>query len=64
MHGLRGRLYSIHTSKIIPLMASQSLLLVLQALAHFGNDDFVDVITDVCVLIGVSNLLKALSLHT
>ena len=45
-------------------MASQSLLLVLQALAHLGNDDFVDVITDVCVLIGVSNLLKPLSLHT
>ncbi|KAJ5233042.1 hypothetical protein N7468_005998 [Penicillium chermesinum] len=33
----------------------QSLLLVLQVLAHLGNDDFVEVITDVCVLVGAED---------
>lgn len=33
---------------------TQALLVVLQALAHLGNDDFVDVITEVCILAGVS----------
>ncbi|KAJ5690949.1 acid sphingomyelinase [Penicillium malachiteum] len=32
-----------------------SLLVVLQALAHLGNDDFVDVITSVCKLAGVED---------
>jgi hypothetical protein len=34
---------------------TQALLVVLQALAHLGNDDFVDVITEVCILAGVSD---------
>jgi hypothetical protein len=32
----------------------QALLGILQGLAHLGNDAFVDVITDVCVLAGVN----------
>lgn len=32
----------------------QTLLVALQALAHLGNDDFTDVITEVCILAGVS----------
>lgn len=28
--------------------------MILQALAHLGNNDFVDVITEVCILAGVS----------
>ncbi|KAJ5109076.1 hypothetical protein N7456_005751 [Penicillium angulare] len=35
--------------------ACETLLVVLQALAHLGNDDFVDVITDVCILAGVED---------
>jgi sphingomyelin phosphodiesterase len=35
---------------------TQALLVVLQALAHLGNDDFVDVITEVCILAGVREL--------
>jgi sphingomyelin phosphodiesterase len=42
---------------IYPSLTIQSLLVVLQILAHLGNDDFVDVITEVCILAGVSNLL-------
>jgi hypothetical protein len=34
----------------------QALLVVLQALAHLGNADFVDVITEVCILAGASFL--------
>lgn len=34
----------------------QSLLVVLQTLSHLGNDAFVDVITEVCTLVGVSVL--------
>ncbi|PWY91733.1 acid sphingomyelinase [Aspergillus sclerotioniger CBS 115572] len=35
--------------------ACEALLVVLQALAHLGNDDFVDVITEVCILAGVDD---------
>ncbi|RDW63867.1 sphingomyelin phosphodiesterase [Coleophoma crateriformis] len=35
--------------------ACESLLVVLKALAHLGNDDFVDVITTVCVDLGVED---------
>ncbi|KAF7715426.1 Sphingomyelin phosphodiesterase [Penicillium ucsense] len=35
--------------------ACESLLVVLQALAHLGNDDFVNVITEVCTLAGVED---------
>ncbi|PYH96613.1 acid sphingomyelinase [Aspergillus ellipticus CBS 707.79] len=35
--------------------ACESLLVVLQALAHLGNDDFVDVITEVCILAGIDD---------
>lgn len=33
---------------------TQALLVVLQVLAHLGNEDFVNVITEVCILAGVS----------
>ncbi|KAJ5709684.1 acid sphingomyelinase [Penicillium malachiteum] len=35
--------------------ACEALLVILQALAHLGNDDFVDVITDVCELAGIDD---------
>ncbi|PYI31975.1 acid sphingomyelinase [Aspergillus indologenus CBS 114.80] len=35
--------------------ACEALLVVLQALAHLGNDDFVDVITEVCILAKVDD---------
>ncbi|GFG18793.1 hypothetical protein IFM5058_09370 [Aspergillus udagawae] len=35
--------------------ACESLLVVLQTLAHLGNDDFVDVITQVCILAGAED---------
>lgn len=33
----------------------EALLVVLKALAHLGNDEFVDVITDVCQALGVED---------
>ncbi|KAJ5532815.1 acid sphingomyelinase [Penicillium frequentans] len=33
----------------------EALLVILQALAHLGNDDFVDVITEVCILAGIDD---------
>lgn len=33
----------------------QAVLVVLKALVHLGNDDFVDVITDICIDIGVED---------
>ncbi|RFU33954.1 hypothetical protein B7463_g2388, partial [Scytalidium lignicola] len=35
--------------------ACEAFLVVLQALAHLGNNDFVDVITEVCILAGVED---------
>ncbi|OJJ42903.1 hypothetical protein ASPZODRAFT_75285 [Penicilliopsis zonata CBS 506.65] len=35
--------------------ACEALLVVLKVLAHLGNDDFVDVITEVCILAGIDD---------
>ena len=51
--GFTERLYN---KSRLTIDYKQALLVVLQALAHLGNDDFVDVITDVCILAGVREL--------
>lgn len=55
MHSLRGQ---IRSSDMITVRANvlQSLLLVLQALAHLGNDVFSDTIIAVCDSLGVSSV--------
>ena len=46
-----------------PSNGDQALLVVLKVLAHTGNDNFVDVITDICILAVRFFAQKSIDIH-